>query len=56
MQATQGEEWGGQTPGGVRVGLDFFAYFLHQGKKYKKKFDTTGSACFFMPEVYCKWL
>jgi hypothetical protein len=37
MQAKQGEEWGGQTPGGVRVGLDFFAYFLHQGKKYNKK-------------------
>jgi hypothetical protein len=37
MQAPQGEERGGQTPGGVRVGLDFFGTFLHQGKKYNKK-------------------
>jgi hypothetical protein len=36
MQATQGEEWGGQTPGGDRVGLDFLV-LLHQGKRTRKK-------------------
>jgi hypothetical protein len=40
--STQGEERGGQTPGGVRVGLDFFGTFCIKAKSTIKKGATAG--------------
>jgi hypothetical protein len=46
--STQGEERGGQTPGGVRVGLDFFVTFCIKAKSTIEKCDTTSESLPFL--------